>query len=81
MSLSLSRRAFVAGVPVSLMAFKSDLHIGCQTNSWPIDPKKLSSFAAVVEKVRTLGFQGIEPKSGSRKPPGIAQGVAILRHG
>lgn len=60
MSLSLSRRAFVAGVPVSLMAFKSDLHIGCQTNSWPIDPKKLSSFAAVVEKVRTLGFQGIE---------------------
>jgi inosose dehydratase len=41
-------------------ASKSQVRLGCQTNSWPIDPKQLSSFASVVERVRSFGFNGIE---------------------
>ena len=60
MNLSFNRRTLLFGVPASLLAFNSNLRIGCQTNSWPIDPKKLSSFAGVMERVRSFGFQGIE---------------------
>lgn len=60
MSLSLSRRALIAGIPVTLMASRRNLRFGCQTNSWPIDPKSLSSFASVLEHVKSFNFQGIE---------------------
>lgn len=60
MSISLSRRELIALVPASLLAFKSELRMGCQTNSWPIDPKKLSSFASVLDKMKAFGFQGFE---------------------
>lgn len=60
MSLCLSRRALLAGVPAGLLAARSNIRIGCQTNSWPIDPKSLSSFNEVLQHVRSFGFQGIE---------------------
>lgn len=61
MSVSLTRRALVAGFPASLMlAAPSRLRFGCQTNSWPIDPKKLSSFAGVLDRLKGFDFQGFE---------------------
>lgn len=60
MKLTLSRRSLIAGVPAALLAAKARPRIGCQTNSWPIDPKNLSSFASVLERVKSFGFQGIE---------------------
>jgi sugar phosphate isomerase/epimerase len=60
MSVSLTRRALVSGVPASLLALKPGVRFGCQTNSWPIDPKKLSTFAGVLDRVKSFGFQGFE---------------------
>lgn len=65
MSMLLNRRELMALVPValvpaSLLAFKSEVRFGCQTNSWPIDPKELSSFASVLDKTKSFGFQGFE---------------------
>jgi sugar phosphate isomerase/epimerase len=60
MTASVTRRALMFGAPAALLAFKSEVRLGCQTNSWPIDPKKLDSFASVVERVKGFGFGGIE---------------------
>jgi sugar phosphate isomerase/epimerase len=60
MNMSLSRRALVLGASAGLAASKADIRLGCQTNSWRIDPKQVSSFASVVERVRSFEFRGIE---------------------
>jgi inosose dehydratase len=60
MTSSITRRALMFGAPAALLAFKSDVRLGCQTNSWPIDPKKLDSFASVLDRVKGFGFRGIE---------------------
>jgi sugar phosphate isomerase/epimerase len=60
MSLCFSRRSLLAGLPATLFAARSGLRLGCQTNSWHIDPKSLSSFAAALEHVKSFGFSGIE---------------------
>lgn len=60
MSISLSRRAILAALPGSLLAAGPRVRFGCQTNSWPIDPKKLDTFAGVLARVKSFGFQGFE---------------------
>jgi sugar phosphate isomerase/epimerase len=60
MTPQFTRRSLIFGAPASLLAFRPGVRFGCQTNSWPIDPKKLSSFASVLERVESFGFQGIE---------------------
>jgi sugar phosphate isomerase/epimerase len=60
MTLSLSRRALLFGAPAGLPAFKSGVRLGCQTNSWPIDPKKLATFGSVLDRIQGFGFQGFE---------------------
>jgi sugar phosphate isomerase/epimerase len=56
----LSRRSLILAASAALAARKPDLRLGCQTNSWRIDPKQLSSFSSVAERVRSFGFDGIE---------------------
>ncbi|MBI1896657.1 MAG: sugar phosphate isomerase/epimerase [Acidobacteria bacterium] len=60
MSVFLTRRALLAGLPAGLLARQAGVRMGCQTNSWPIDPKKLSTFGAVLDRVKSFGFQGFE---------------------
>lgn len=60
MSISLSRRTLLAAVPGSLAAAAPRVRFGCQTNSWPIDPKKLDTFAGVLDRVKSFAFQGFE---------------------
>ncbi len=60
-----SRRSFlrtVAAAPgMSLFARASDnISLGCQTNAWPINPADLSTFFAVLGKIKAYGFQGFE---------------------
>jgi len=40
MTASVTRRALMFGAPAALLAFKSEVRLGCQTNSWPIDQLK-----------------------------------------
>lgn len=57
----LSRRALLASVPAALVAAsKSEVHLGCQTNSWKIDPKNFSTFLAVLDRIKAFGFTGFE---------------------
>lgn len=61
MSIMLSRRTLLAGFPAAFLAFKSGkVRMGCQTNSWAIDPKNLSSFGEALGRVKSFGFQGFE---------------------
>ncbi len=60
MRISLSRRELLAAVPAAMLAASPGVRFGCQTNSWPIDPKKLETFAGVLERVKGFGFQGFE---------------------
>lgn len=39
--------------------------LGCQTNAWPINPADLSTFFAVLEKIKAYGFQGFETGFGN----------------
>jgi inosose dehydratase len=60
-----SRRSFlrtVAAAPgISLFARSGEnVLLGCQTNAWPINPADLSTFFAVLDKIRAYGFQGFE---------------------
>ena len=36
------------------------LHLGCQTNAWPIDPRDFSSLLAVLQKIKGYGYEGFE---------------------
>jgi sugar phosphate isomerase/epimerase len=36
------------------------LRAGCQTNAWRINPKDFEQFLAILQHVRSLGFQGFE---------------------
>ena len=60
MRISLSRRELLAAVPAAMLAASPQVRFGCQTNSWPIDPKKLDTFAGVLERIKGFGFQGFE---------------------
>jgi sugar phosphate isomerase/epimerase len=36
------------------------IHIGAQTNAWPIDPASLDSFLGVLRQARSIGYEGFE---------------------
>jgi sugar phosphate isomerase/epimerase len=60
MQPAFTRRALLAGVPMTLLGSQLPVRLGCQTNSWPIDPKDMSSLAGVLKRVKGFGFQGFE---------------------
>jgi inosose dehydratase len=36
------------------------VHLGCQTNAWPIDPREFSNVLAIIQKVKDYGYEGFE---------------------
>jgi hypothetical protein len=44
-----------------------NVHLGCQTNAWAIDPRDFSNVLAIVKKVKGYGYEGFE--TGRRYPP------------
>jgi inosose dehydratase len=58
----MSRRALLIGAPGAALAAKSAaaVHVGCQTNAWPIEPNALSSLLHVLDAVKQIGFEGFE---------------------
>jgi sugar phosphate isomerase/epimerase len=60
-----SRRSLFTALPGVLAAAqtksqKSFIHLGCQTNAWAIDPKNLSTFLGVLQKIKGYGYEGFE---------------------
>jgi sugar phosphate isomerase/epimerase len=60
-----SRRSFLqslasAGAASMFARGVENVLLGCQTNAWPIDPANLSTFFAVLAKIKAYGFQGFE---------------------
>ena len=60
------RRQFLKSA-VSLVAAQglfaapaAQIHLGCQTNAWPIDARNFASFLAVIQKIRDFGYEGFE---------------------
>lgn len=39
---------------------KPSIHLGAQTNAWPIDPANLDSFLRVLDQIRHTGYTGFE---------------------
>jgi inosose dehydratase len=57
----MTRRNFVTAMAaLPLCAAGGSVHLGCQTNAWPIDPQNFSSFLAVLDKIKGYGFEGFE---------------------
>lgn len=62
----MTRRGFIGG----LMALSAGLglepglagrlRLGCQTNAWRIDPSRFSDLLGVLEKLKSLGYEGYE---------------------
>ena len=61
-TLMMSRRALLISAPAAPLAAKSGatVHVGCQTNAWPIEPKDLSSLLQVLGVIKQIGFEGFE---------------------
>jgi len=36
------------------------VHLGCQTNAWPIDARDFSNVLAVIQKLKNYGYEGFE---------------------
>jgi inosose dehydratase len=62
--------AFTAGAIVPVWASaesrsqleeqSSGIHLGAQTNAWPVDPKNLDSLLDVLNQIRQVGYAGFE---------------------
>src|SRR5215472_16404398 len=39
---------------------QSSIHLGCQTNAWPINPQDFSSVLAVIRKLKDWAYDGFE---------------------
>ena len=37
-----------------------NVHLGCQTNAWAMDPRDFSSVLAIIQKVKDYGYEGFE---------------------
>jgi inosose dehydratase len=61
-NLMMSRRAILLGAPVATLAAESGatVHIGCQTNAWPIEPSDPNSLLHVLDVIKQIGFEGFE---------------------
>jgi len=60
-----SRRSLFSALPVVLAAAPPKpklrpIHLGCQTNAWAIDPKNLSTFLDVLQKIEGYAYEGFE---------------------
>lgn len=53
-----SAATLIAGRAV--FADSSQIHLGCQTNAWPINPKDFANVLAVIRKVKDYGYEGFE---------------------
>ncbi len=60
--MKMSRRTLLSGIPGAALAAKSgaQVHVGCQTNAWKIDPHDLSSLLHVLDVLKQIGFAGFE---------------------
>jgi inosose dehydratase len=68
--MHLSRRDFLTCIPAGavLMAAwptaglgaPTGLHLGCQTNAWPLKPGDFAQFLDVLGTLKSLGFEGFE---------------------
>ncbi len=38
----------------------TNVHLGCQTNAWPIDARDFSNVLAVIQKLKDWGYEGFE---------------------
>ncbi len=57
----LTRRALILGVPLNALAAKpATIHVGTETNAWPVDPKNFDSLLTVLATLKQLGFEGFE---------------------
>ena len=56
----ISRRSLLVGASAGALAAPAALHVGSQTNAWPIDPAKLDSLLGVLSALKELGFAGYE---------------------
>ncbi len=86
----ISRREFMAAVPVSLagallspnaaagsVAAPAKVKIGCQTNAWRIDPNNFNNLLEVLSKLKELGYDGFE--TGFRNLQGQFANAAVAR--
>lgn len=62
----ISRRQFLKSATIlassrSMLAqSRINVHLGCQTNAWPIDARDFSSVLAVIQKLKNWGYEGFE---------------------
>lgn len=83
----ISRREFLAAVPVSLAGVvlspsngfgaPAKVKIGCQTNAWRIDPNNFNNLLQVLDKLKELGYEGFE--TGFRNVQGRFADAAVAR--
>jgi inosose dehydratase len=61
-NVMMSRRTVLLGAPVAALAAKSGatVHVGCQTNAWPIEPSGLNNLLRVLGVMKQIGFEGFE---------------------
>src|ERR1017187_2882724 len=52
--------AGVGGGHVGRAAKPMNVHLGCQTNAWAMDPRDFSSVLAIIQKVKDYGYEGFE---------------------
>jgi sugar phosphate isomerase/epimerase len=55
----IARRSLLLGLP-ALARAEGKVHVGSQTNAWPIDPKNLNSLTDVLATLKRLEFEGFE---------------------
>ncbi len=76
----MSRRAVLLAAPAALAAKSgATVHVGCQTNAWPIEPSDLNSLLHVLGVMKQIGFEGFE--TGFRNLQGQFAQPAAAREG
>jgi inosose dehydratase len=54
--------AFMAagGLTPAWASATHDIHLGAQTNAWPIDPARFDTFLGVLDQIKQVGYSGFE---------------------
>lgn len=55
----LGRRQFLQSAAF-LATGRTQIHLGCQTNAWPINARDFASVLAVIRKIKDYGYEGFE---------------------
>jgi inosose dehydratase len=65
--MQMSRRTFLAAIPAGAvlasagrLAAAPGIHVGCQTNAWPLKPGDFEQFLGVLGTLKKLGYEGFE---------------------